>query len=841
VSRRPPPRATYRLQLVPEAGFDAATGLVPYLSELGVSHLYLSPSLEAAPGSRHGYDVVDPGRVREELGGRAGLRALADAAHQAGLGLVLDIVPNHVGLVSPANPWWWDILADGPDAEHAGHFDVGWRPGTHGQPTLLLPELGSPLADELARGDVRLAHHAEDEHGGGWRVVYHDHVWPVRPGSLREEGLDPDDVPGTLATIAEEQHRLAALLERQHYRLAHWPRANEELDHRRFFAVSGLGGLRVEDPHVFDDVHAVVLPLVADGTLDGLRLDHPDGLRDPVGYLERLRAAVGDATWLVIEKILEHGEPYRAAWPVDGTVGYEFADLHLGAHVAPEAGAVLDDLQARLTGARFDRDVEADAAKRMVIDRLFGAELDVVTDLLVAVVDLGPDDARAALTELLAAWPVYRTYVRPDRRTVTDDDRAVVEQAVARVRARTPDLPGLDDVARVLLLEAPYDPARSDPAAGDDPVAELVWRFQQLTGPVVAKGLEDTLLYRDLRLTAVNEVGGDPGRLGRDLGEVHAAHVRAQEQRPTTMLLSSTHDTKRSGDVRARLATISQDPDDWVLRVEELLSLAAPHRGPVGPSRAHEHLVWQSAVGAWPISADRLEAYVLKAAREGARETDHLEPDEEYERDLRSYVRGLLADPAARDAIERAADALREPGWLTSLSLTLVKLTAPGVPDLYQGDELWDLSLVDPDNRRPVDHDLRRDLLAELADEPSPERLLERLDEGLPKLWLIRQALHLRRRDPEAFGREATYAPLWAVGERAEHVLAFLRTDRVVAVAPQRVRELGATHRTWAWSDTRLPLPAGTWHDVLTGARWTGEIALADLVGPFPVALLERA
>jgi (1->4)-alpha-D-glucan 1-alpha-D-glucosylmutase len=838
---RPPPRATYRLQLVPEKGLHEAAGLVPYLAELGVSHVYLSPSLEAAPGSRHGYDVVDPTRLREDLGGEAGMTALRDAAHAAGLGIVLDIVPNHVGLVSPHNPWWWDVLANGPQATHARHLDVRWRPGAHGQPTLLLPELGSPLDVELDGEDLRLVHHDDDLHGGGWRVVYHEHVWPVREGSLEDAGLDPRDVAGTMAAVAADRGRLADLLERQHYRLAHWPRANEELDHRRFFAVSGLGGLRVEDPEVFDDAHSRVLPLVADGTLDGLRLDHPDGLRDPVGYFERLRERVGDDVWLIVEKILEHGEPYRDAWPIDGTVGYEFADLHLGLHVSAEAGGILDDLQARLTGQRVDRDAMVDEAKRVVLDRLFVTEVDHVTDLLVAASSLEEDAARRLLLEVLAAWPVYRTYIRPDRAEVEDHDHEVIDEVVARVRARTPDLAGLDELAAILRLEVDVDPARSHPADGDDEVAAFVWRFQQLTGPVVAKGVEDTVLYRDLRLTAVNEVGGAPGRLGRDVGEAHGAHRRAQQQRPSTMLLTTTHDTKRSGDVRARLATLSQDPDHWIRTVERLREVAAPHRSARGPSPAHEHLAFQSAVGAWPISAERLAAYLRKAAREGAQETDHLAPDEAYETDLAAYVHGLLGDPEAVAVIEDAVAAVAEPGWLTSLSLTLLKLTAPGVPDVYQGDELWDLSLVDPDNRRPVDHDHRARLLAELRDDAAPETVMARLDEGLPKLWLLRQALGLRARRTAAFGADATYEPLWADGDRAQHVLGLVRSSEVVAVAPLQVRRLGPTFAAWEWGDTRLGLPAGRWQDVLGGGTVEGEVPVAELLGRFPGALLERS
>ena len=829
-----PVRATYRVQLVPERGFDAVAGQVSDLAELGVSHLYLSPVLEAVPGSRHGYDVTDPTRIREELGGPEGLERLRAAAHAAGLGLIADIVPNHVGLLSPHNPWWWDVLAHGPDAEHARHLDVRWRAGAHGQPTLLLAELGRALDEELTGDDLRLEHDAGAR--PPWRIRYHEHAWPVRPGSLAAVGLDPDDVDATLAAVTERRELLGQLLDHQHYRLAHWRRANDELDHRRFFAIKELGGVRIEDEAVFADAHAAILPRVADGTFDGLRIDHPDGLRDPVGYLHRLREAVGPHTWLVVEKILERGEPYRPDWPIQGTVGYEFADLVLGVHVDGRAGPVLDDLHAGLTGQRIDRDRMHDESKRLIIRRLLGAEVRRVTSLLVDALGLDADDADDAerlLVELLAAWPVYRTYLRPGSGELAEEDREVVELAVARVRARQPELVGLD-AARDLLLHSPWDQAAS-------PAAEAVWAFQQLTGPVVAKGIEDTALYRDLRFVAVNEVGGDPGDLGRDPGELHAAHARAQHERPATMLLSSTHDTKRSADVRARLAVLSQDVDHWVRTVRRWQRLAAPHRGPHGPTPAHEHLTFQTLVGAWPLGAERLEAYLRKAAREGARATDHLDPDPAYEADLVGFARGLLDDPAFRADLEAVVGEVRGPGWLTSLAMTAIKLTAPGVPDVYQGDELWDLSLVDPDNRRPVDLERRRRLLAEVSRRPAPEQLMSRLEEGLPKLWLIREGLRLRARRPEPFGAGGGYRPLWPRGRRAEHVVAYARGGQIVTVTARRVRALGPSPADWDWQDTSVELPPGTWTDVLTGRRHQdAATSVGELLDVFPVALLER-
>ena len=830
--RRPrTPTSTYRVQLHPEHTFAEVAAIVPVLARLGISHLYLSPCLQAVPGSTHGYDVVDPTRIRDELGGTDGLEALRATAHAAGIGLVLDIVPNHVGLVSPANPWWWDVLAHGPDGRYGRHLDIRWREGAHGQPVLLLPELGRPLDEELAGDALQLAHDPDHERPG-WRVAYYEHAWPLAPGSLAASNLDPDDVAGTLAAVAADRTRLAELLARQHYELAHWRRANDELDHRRFFDVTTLGAVRIEDPAVFADVHAAVLPRLADGTFDGLRIDHPDGLRDPAGYVHRLRDAVGEDVWIVVEKILEPGESLRDDWPVDGTVGYRFADLALGLHVDPAAGPVFDDLQATLTGAPMHRETLIDESKRAALTTLFGAERRWIARLLTdALPGLALDEARHALDELVVAWPVYRTYVRPDVGIATEADREVIEHAAARVRARVSVDPALlERIVALLTLEH-----RSE--AGDT----FVWAFQQLTGPATAKGVEDTVLYRDLRFVAVNEVGSDPSRLGRSVGELHASNAANQLTKPTTMLLSSTHDTKRSEDVRARLAVLSQDPGSWVARVFELTQLAAPHRGTHGPTPAHEHLVFQTLVGAWPITPERLTDYLRKAAREGKDATSWLEPDAAYEADLDAYVAGLLADAGFVAAIEQIVAEVREPGWLTSLSMMLLKLTSPGVPDVYQGCELWDLSLVDPDNRRPVDHDLRARLLDELGTGLTPEQLLARLDEGLPKLWILHRALTLRSERPEAFGADADYLPLWASGPRAEHLAAFARDGQVVTIAPLQVARLGPSFATWRWEDTSLVLPAGRWTDRLTGQRFSaGPHAVADLLARFPVSLLAR-
>ncbi|HSK24520.1 MAG TPA: malto-oligosyltrehalose synthase [Egicoccus sp.] len=853
------PTGTYRLQLHAGYTFDDAVDEVPYLAELGVSHLYLSPSLQAAPGSTHGYDVVDPGRLSDDLGGEAGFDRLVAACRANDLRLVLDLVPNHVGLISPHNPWWWDVLRHGPDSRYAAHFDIRWRTGGDGLPQVLVPHLGRPLEEELSEGeDLRLSHAGDagatagpgevDDPDAVYRIVYHEHAWPLRPGSLRAVGADARAVRETLAAFETDPGRLFSLLQEQHYRLVHWQRANRELNYRRFFDITTLGGVRVEDPAVFGDVHRRALDLVGDGIVEGLRIDHPDGLYDPAEYFRRLREAAPGA-WIVVEKILEAGEPLRDDWPVDGTTGYEFANDVLGLYVDGAATAVLDDLYRELAGRdgdTADYGAIVDAAKHRVLDQLLVSEFRALHETFVdlarqAGVVCEDDDLSAALRAVLVAFGVYRTYVRADVDVVGDLDRRYVREAVARARARHPHLHEALDLLQETLLVEHVGVGSTD----------FVMRFQQLTGPVMAKGVEDTVFYRYLRFAAVNEVGGDPSHLGTDPAGFHEANRRRQRRWPSSMLTTSTHDTKRSEDVRARLAPLTEIPDVWVRTVEEWLEITERHVGRHGqtspqgrpsPAVVHRYLTLQTLLGTWPITADRAVDYLVKAAREGKQYTDWIDGDERYEDDLAAYVRAVLADTEAVTALETLLDRLRPAGWLTSLSQTLLKLTSPGVPDIYQGCELWDLSLVDPDNRRPVDFDARSELLKELQADAHPVELLGRMQVGASKLWVTHRALHLRRRLPEVFGADGDYVPLHADGIRADHVVAFVRGGRVATIAPRLVLGLGGRFEDWDWRGSSIELPPGTWRCELTGQVVPGgrSVGLAEVLTAFPVALLVR-
>ncbi|HEX9969989.1 MAG TPA: malto-oligosyltrehalose synthase, partial [Acidimicrobiales bacterium] len=611
------------------------------------------------------------------------------------------------------------------------------------------------------------------------------------------------------------------------YRLAFWRTAGRELDYRRFFDINTLIGLRTEDPAVFEDTHRRILEWVVEGVVDGLRIDHPDGLRDPAGYLERLRDATG-GRWVVVEKILEHGERLPSTWATAGTTGYDFLNRLGGLFVDPTGERALTGLFQELTGTT-DRwhDVVIEK-KHLVLRQVLAADLIRLAHLFVEVCerhrryrDYTRDELHDVLREVVASFPVYRTYVRPGAEQADEQDVEHIETAIGDVQHRRPDLdPDLVDFLRRLLLgELVGDAER-----------ELVERFQQLTGPVMAKGVEDTAFYTFNRLVSLNEVGGDPGAFGTSVEEFHAACIEAQEQWPTAMLATSTHDTKRSEDVRARISLLSEIPDEWAAFATRWVRTD----GSTPVDANAQYLLLQVLVGAWPLEADRAVAYMEKASKEAKEHTSWVDPDPDYDEALAAHVRELLADAAFQGELAAFVQPLVEHGRAASLAQALLKLTAPGVPDIYQGTELWDLSLVDPDNRRPVDYGKRRALLREL-DGMKAEDVLARSDDGLPKLLVTKEALALRGRRPHAFGSSATYRPLPVAGARADHVVGFTRSDEVAVVVPRLTVRLDGQ-----WDRTTVEVPAGRWRNVLTGDEVAGgEIGVADLLAAFAVALLE--
>jgi (1->4)-alpha-D-glucan 1-alpha-D-glucosylmutase len=782
--------ATYRLQLHRRFTFDDAAAIVPYLGELGVSHLYLSPVLQATPGSMHGYDVVDHGTVSSELGGREGLERLADRAHDHGLGILVDVVPNHMAIPSPEylNHQLWDVLERGRSSAYAHWFDVDWDlcAGRLG-----LPLLGAELGTVLAAGELRL-----DVHDGQPVVRYGEHVFPVADGT--------------------EDGDVAQVLARQHYLLGSWRDNAGLLGYRRFFDVDTLIAVRVELDDVFDATHAVLLDLYAEGVVDGFRIDHPDGLADPEAYLARLADATHGA-WVAVEKILIADERLPDAWQASGTTGYD-AITAVQTALSPPSGRRLDDLWSGIAGQASVADVEL-AAKRQVVSTLLAPEVARLARVVREISAVPRSDSwPAAIAELLVHVDVYRVYLRPGT-TPTPAQVDHLDRIVERARRSRPDLSVELSWLRDRLCDVASDDLR---------VQELLVRFQQVCGPVMAKGVEDTTFYRHNRLLALNEVGGDPDSLlapGPERLHEWAAHQ--QRRHPLGLTTLSTHDTKRSEDVRARLLALAADPDSW----EELWSevwARATARGVDGPTA---YLVFQTVLGAWPIDEGRLTEYLTKAMREAAQHTSWTDPQHGYEDRVHGLARDCLSDAMFTVGVERLLGIHAEAISTVTLGQKLIQLTLPGVPDCYQGCESVALTLVDPDNRRPVDHPSLHARLVRLSragglSAGSDESLVDK------KLWVTARTLRLRRDRPELFGPGSAYRPL----DTSADVVGFVREGGAAAAATvvRRVRA-GAEGEV----ESEVLLPAGRWTDVLTGRPHSGgRRATAGLLIDLPVALL---
>jgi (1->4)-alpha-D-glucan 1-alpha-D-glucosylmutase len=810
MAERSVPSGTYRVQLTREFPFAAAAAVVPYLDALGISHIYLSPILQATPGSTHGYDVVDHTHLSADLGGPDGHALLQTARLAVGMGEIVDVVPNHMAVPVPEtlNPAWWDVLEHGPESPFAAWFDIDWtsrlNPGK-----VVLAVLGDPLEDCLAREEIELLDEPGDGPGAGPRLRYFDHVFPVAPGTE------------TLPSLRE-------VIDAQHYRLASWRVSSEELNYRRFFDVDSLVGLRMEDPEVFAATHALLLALVRGGVIDGLRIDHPDGLADPARYL-RLLADETHGAWTVVEKILGAGEELPRTWVTAGTTGYDALLQISQLYVDPAGEAPYTNLYAQLTGEPADIATVIVASKKNVLCDLLAAEVERLHEVLVAACraqfpgrDLTYAGLRDALVEILVGMPVYRAYL--DGSDTPAVARAVLETAAAHAHAALPRRPHEVDSIVQLLLHEP----RTQLAA------EFRRRFGQTTGPVTAKGVEDTAFYRYHRFAALNEVGGEPGQFGRPLEAFHDDMIRRQRDWPTAMTTLSTHDTKRSEDVRARLFVLSELPREWSDAVTGWFAANERYRGAAGPDRNLEYLLYQTIVGAWPLSTERALAYAEKASREAKQHTSWTDPDPAYDEAVRSFVTGVLADEQFLAQVESLVDRIRGLGYVTSLSQKLVQLTMPGVPDVYQGTESWDFSLVDPDNRRPVDFGMREKLVQRHADGGEVPAVD---DSGAAKVLVTARTLRLRRERPEWFGPAADYFPLVAEGPAAAHLIAFGRGVNVVTLAPRLVAGLERT----GWQDTVVQLPPGQWRDAFTGtAAAAGARPVGELLARFPVALLVR-
>ncbi len=928
------PLATYRLQLHREFAFAQATALLPYLARLGISHVYCSPFLKARAGSTHGYDVVDYSRINPDLGDEASFARFCSSLGENGLGLILDFVPNHMGVGHADNAWWLDVLEWGQESPYAGYFDIDWSPPRRDLAgKLLAPVLGKSYGAALTDGEIELRFSAET---GTFDFWYADHRLPVSPrdyptilgplahapaharalDALQEAflseampryqrevaGAAKDALAAATRDSGTRQEiekavaawhgtkgdfpswtRLHELLQRQCFRLAHWRTASDEVNYRRFFDIPDLAGMSMGRIVVFRDAHEFLGRMLADGTLQGLRIDHVDGLADPQRYCRRLNAFAAaivprDASgkrlrpYILVEKILTGGEKLPQSWPVSGTTGYDYLALANGLFIAPTGFAKLQRHWARFTGRDGDIDIEEEIyrCRLLVIDRNLASEL---TYLVAWLVDIAESDwftrdftrkrLRDALIEIVAAFSVYRTYVT--ERGASEDDRRVIAEALAKAHRRWQGADGeiLDFIAALLTLDIQtLNPSHFADKRGA--ILRFVARFQQYTGAIAAKAVEDTFFYRFVPLASANEVGASPYRPTTSPGLYHEQMAERATAWPLAMLASATHDTKRGEDMRARLDALSEIPDEWARRIARWHIFNRPHRdeasGRPTPGGNDEYLLYQSIVGTWPMQPGsllrsparrdeyvaRLKAYAIKAAREAKLATSWTAPDEAYEAGFERFIERLF-EPAHNpfiDSLLRFLPPILRFGAFNSLSQLVLKATAPGVPDFYQGNEFWDLSLVDPDNRRPVDYAARRDALRAL----DLASAIARWREGWLKLWLTERLLALRNRQPGLFAT-GSYEPLTVTGAGAEHIVAFRRAngdDSIIVVVTRLLMDVirGDLGAFWpggsALGDTVIHTE-GVWIDHFTGTRIRSEaqsILVSAALERLPVAVL---
>ena len=901
IGRAPIPRATYRLQFHKGFGFRDAAALAPYLARLGISHVYASPYLKARPGSTHGYDIMDHGQLNPELGDETAFREMATAFRDNGLGQVLDFVPNHIGVGGADNPWWLDVLEWGPESEYAGWFDIDWEPDRrYLQGKLLVPFLGDQYGAVLESGQLALRFEPQTGSFAVW--AYDTHKLPIYPlhyqrvlgdehpelerlgdafsgladwrpriaqrardlqselGALARRCKDVRQAvqaavdringePGRLATW----RKLDALIQDQHWRAAHFRVAADDINYRRFFNINELAGLRMELPELFDHAHRLVFDLLREGVLDGLRIDHIDGLLDPKEYLARLRRQAPRPFYLVVEKILARHEALREDWPVEGTTGYEFANLVMGVLVDPSGEEGFIEAYRAFTGKQpgFD-EIVRDCKIRIMLNEM-ASELNVLARDAARIARQNPRTAdftrnilQRALKEIIACFPVYRTYVDAAGEP-SEADRRDIDWAIGRARRNETDVdPSVFDFLHRLLTTDLVAQPRS--GFSRQSVIRFAMRVQQYSGPVMAKGLEDTAFYRYNRFVALNEVGGHPDHFGVTLAAFHKANAQRAEHWPHAMLGTSTHDTKRGEDTRARLAVLSEMPEEWARQVHAWSRLLRARRGDVEgtapPDRNDEYLFYQLLLGAWPPEltgvvspdpeqvhafAERMEGAMIKSLREAKLRSTWASPDVAYEEAMLGFVRDALEvsrSNAFLSAFMPFQERIARLGIHNSLVQTTLKLTLPGMPDFYQGAELWDLSLVDPDNRRPVDYRTRAEQLEQVAALLISSRpgamlgMLEDWRDGRVKMAVIAILLAYRRDHPKLFERGG-YEPLTAAGCKAEHLCAFVRSyegDALMVAAARFPSRLEADPE-WTGAEIACPSAAGHrhWRDLLCG------------------------
>ncbi len=875
--------ATYRIQLRAGMGFRQVEKMLGYLKELGISHLYASPYLQAMPQSSHGYDIVDPTSVDIELGGAKAHAKMCQRLQELNLGQLIDIVPNHMAISQGENPWWWDVLENGSSSRYAAFFDVDWDVSDERWSNkVLLPVLGDQYGRVLENGQLQLSRSE-----GFFVLHYEKQLFPIDPSSIgdllkkasitsnsdslaflaasfdrlpkpipfsqqlvEERDRDKHVLQTMLARLCKQERELARsiddevsklnsdpdlldmLIDRQNYRLSFWKKANRDLGYRRFFDVKDLVGLRVEDPKVFSKLHALSIDWIKKGLVQGLRVDHPDGLLLPTEYFHTLRKVCPDS-WIVAEKVLEPTEVLPNNWPIDGTTGYDFLNLVGALFIDPQGKDPLTAFYKEITEEEINYEKVILDSKRLILTQILESELDRLTTLLVHICerhrryrDYTRRDLREALCEVSVSFPVYRSYVSVQEESVRKEDEQAINQAIDQAMQTRSDLePELFlFIKDILLLKV-----------RGDLETELTLRFQQLSDSCMAKGVEDTAFYRFNRLIALNEVGSNPDSFGISLEKFYERCNYAKQHWPKSLLATTTHDTKRSDDVRARLYLLSEIPDVWKTAASRWFSNNKKYHTGDFPDKNTEYFFYQTLVGAWPIDKKRVLAYMEKAVREAKTYTSWTTQNEKYEQALFQFIESVLSDKVFIKDLERFVKNLILPGRINSLTQTLIKHTSPGVGDVYQGSEVWDLTLVDPDNRRRVNFSKLEQLLHEVKNS-TPEQILERMDEGLPKLWVIYHSLAVRSQKLDSFGPQGAFLPIVAQGKKRDHAVAYMRGENVIVIAPRHVLGLGGD-----WTDTHISLPDGVWSNVLAQEEQVGgTLHLQECLKRFPVALLVK-
>ena len=901
MSKFSPPLSTYRLQLNQSFGFAQVAKIVPYLAELGISHLYLSPILQAVPQSMHGYDVVNPLKISADLGGAEDFEKMSTVLKKYNIQKVLEIVPNHMAIDTPLNKWWWDVLENGPYSAYSFYFDIDWDPPEEKlRNRILLAILGEHYGVVLDKKQIHIK-----RQGGKFIACYYDKLAPISPHSIidllsevalrlgdefwaRNEGqvedinsiptymelesivdailnlplkadrasirkrhrekeviakrleklcLEDPEVSTNINLVLEEINsdpvQLDKLLEKQHYRLAFWRTANHELDYRRFFDINTLVGVRPEDPQVFEDTHGRILSLVSDGEIQGLRIDHPDGLAEPKSYLDQLYEKT-NGLWIVVEKILHHDEELPSSWSVAGTTGYELGSWINNVLLDSSAKQQLEDGYVELSGNTELFEDIAHKAKHRVLTDMLAADLSRLVASFVSICeahknyrDYTRQELAQVLEETLVCFEIYRTYVDQDGNSA-DTDKYWINKAIKKATKKRPDLdPALFDFLSKILTGQIGNRSSLE--------AKLRIRFQQLSSPVMAKSTEDCAFYVYNRLMSLNEVGSDPSLFGISIDQFHSKCVLRQNKFPFGLSSTSTHDTKRSEDVRARINVLSQIPNEWLHQVRQWMKENQKYKTNNFPDSNDEYLFYQTLFGAWPISISRISAYMAKATKEAKVFTSWVDPNQAYDEALQRFIESVLSDKEFISKFKKFTETYIEAGQINSLSQTALRLCLPGIPDTYQGCELWDLSLVDPDNRRPVDFNIRYKLLKELPF-LSTKQIWDRKDEGLAKLAVIKACLDLRNQFPDSFGKKGIYEPIIAKGVKSDHVIGFLRGSKVAVIVPRLI-----LNKDYDWEDTFVKLPPGNWKDYFSQAEFNqNSILVKTLFKDFPISLLSR-